>query len=102
MERAAVLNAAITRSGKWPPLTRLLMAIAIAMSSQIGGGFDSFVTPMETAKLKPGLASMGAFVPRPMNATAVVLPVHMNFDSTGISSSLPSGSSKDSTRTFTY
>ena len=39
--------------------TRWWLSAGAAVISQLAGGFDSFVTPMETAKLTVGLRALG-------------------------------------------
>ena len=62
MQRTAALSCKDATDYSWRTVqlrTRFTVAVTVAMATQIGGGFDSFVTPMETAKLKPGLQSLG-------------------------------------------
>ena len=39
--------------------TRIAVAVVLALTTQLAGGFDSFITPMEIAKLEPGLEALG-------------------------------------------
>jgi MFS family permease len=65
-ELAAILAAAQTqqtpRQINWRRTsmpTRLAVGVLLALTTQLAGGFDSFVTPMETAKLSAGLETLG-------------------------------------------
>lgn len=39
--------------------TRLAVGVVLALTTQLAGGFDSFITPMETDKLWAGLENLG-------------------------------------------
>eukprot|EP01043_Picozoa_sp_COSAG02_P020579 COSAG02_NODE_1019_length_15171_cov_7.663482_15_plen_423_part_00 len=39
--------------------TRLAVGVVLALATQLAGGFDSFITPMETEKLLAGLQTLG-------------------------------------------
>jgi MFS family permease len=39
--------------------TRFAVGVVLAVATQLAGGFDSFITPMETEKLSPGLETLG-------------------------------------------
>lgn len=73
LERSAVIMTAPSYSWRRASLrTRFVLAAAVVVSTQVGGGFDSFVTPMETAKLKPGLQSLGLGHLSPRTLTVLV------------------------------
>ena len=73
LEKAAVVSTHPSYSWRQARLpTRIFLATAVAISTQVGGGFDSFVTPMETAKLKPGLQSLGLGHLSPRTLTVLV------------------------------